>query len=173
MSILVAASQHGIEEKDPKKARAAYAAATRAQQAIHGSATGIANRFVKFERVLNAGHRLLQVDVGAKFPLASLLEATELIKQFAIATAPHPNWADMKMAKSELSLPPSGHAFVWWRKYMRYPGQWQDMFTLARLWHLTNAKDIDTFKRLARKMTPTKDPEGRTVILRCPPWALP
>jgi len=170
---LVAAAEHGIYENDPKKARAAYAAARQAQREVFNSATALANRLVRFEELLKLRHRSLQVDAASKFPLADVLAASNVIRSFAAATTPHPNnLAEVTLAKSELSLTKAGHAFLWWRTCIEpYGGKWDHMYALARQWHLTDARDLETFRRLVRKSKPIRV-QGGTFILGCPPWAL-
>jgi len=169
-----AAFEHGICVDDPKRARVAYGAACRAQQEVHASATGCSLRLTKLETLLETHFRSLQIDIAHKFPLPELLSASKLIKEFAVATAPHPNWADLKIAKSELSLTVPGHTFMWWRTTIQqYNGKSNDMFRLARCWRITDVADIATFQRLVRKLKRERDRQGRTYILRCPQWALP
>lgn len=173
MQARVAASEHGIHEDDPKKARAGYAAACRIQQQVHASATGCSQRLTKLEGLLETRYSSLQVDVRDKFPLPGILAASQLIRDFAAATAPHGRWAEVKFAKSELSLTVSGHTFLWWwTRIPRYNGKWKDMYALARCWHMTDARDLDTFERVVRKQKPKPDSQGGTWILPCPPWAL-
>jgi hypothetical protein len=170
----VAAAEHGVYEDDPQKARKAYKAARQRQQALHNSATALAGTLAQFERVLKARHGSLQVEVADKFPLADILAASNFIREFAAATTPHPaDLAEIKFAKSELSLTLPGHTFMWWRNYVpKYRGQWNDMYALARCWRLTDAQGLDTFQRRVKKLKPSKDSQGRNWILGCPPWAI-
>ena len=170
--VLVAALEHGIYERDPKMARVAYAAACRAQQEVHASATGCSIRLRKLETLLNTRYQSIRTDVMARFPLPDLEAACRLIRDFATATKPHGRWADVKFAKSELSLTIPGHTFIWWTLLPTYRGKWTDMHELAICWRLTAANDLDTFQRSVRRLKPKPDSEGRTYILRCPPWAL-
>jgi len=173
-TVRVAALEHGIYEQDAKKARRAYAAARQGQREVYASATGMAQRLAKFGRLLETRHRYLQVDVAARFPLSRIVAASKLMQDFALATKPHPaNLAEVKFAKSELSLTEFGHTFTWWRTEVpRYKDKWNDMHLLARCWRLTGTDDLETFQRLVRKLKPERDRQGRTWILGCPPWAL-
>jgi hypothetical protein len=171
----VAAAEHGIHEEDPEAARAAYAQARKAQRELFNSATGLAKRLQGFEELLKLKYQWLQIDVASKFPLPDVLAACNLLTSFATATTPHPNnLAEVKMAKSELSLTIQGHTLLWWRTYLPpYKGKWQDLHALARRWRLTDTHDLEAFQRQVRKSRPVKDASGMTHILRCPPWATP
>jgi len=171
--VQVAAAEHGIEERDPKKARAAYSAARQAQQEIHNSVKGCASRLSRLEDLLRERYRLIQVDVANRFPRKDILAAIELIKAFAAATAPHPhNLAEVKMIKSDLSLSRAGHTLLWWR-LMTPPHRfhWADTYALALCWRVSDAKDIAEFKRRCRKLRPKPNSLGMASILGCPPWA--
>jgi hypothetical protein len=169
----VAAGEHGIYTDDPVKARTAYASARVAQQRVHASASGCSGRLTKLEKLLETHHHALQEDVASRFPLKDLLAAVHLVREFASATAARNNLAEFKMQKSELSRTIAGHTFLWWHAYLpRYKGKWSNMYSLARCWRLTDAKDLEAFQRIVRKVRPAPHPDGGTVILRCPPWAL-
>jgi hypothetical protein len=173
ITALVAASEHGFDTNDPGEARAAYAAARKAQQELHASSSGCAKRLEKLRELIETRHRRLRIGVASKFPIQDLAAAIELLQAFASATAPGRNLTDFKMAKSELSQTALGHSLMWWRIYIpRFRGQWVEMHELARRWRLTDAKNVETFKRLARKFKPVRAPEGMLSALRCPPWAL-
>jgi hypothetical protein len=171
---IIAAAEHDCYTVDPEKARAAYAAARKAQQEIHGSATGCAVRLGKLKALLETRHSAVQIDVVAEYTIEKLISAIQLIEAFASATVLRPNLLAFKIAKSELSETIPGHAFMWWRWYVpRYRGQLKDIHNLGRVWRLTDTRDVEVFERLVRKLKPVQDLEGGTYILRCPPWALP
>jgi hypothetical protein len=168
----VAVLEHGISEAEPRKARRAYAQARQAQQEIYNSALALATKLDRFQTLLAQHHSLLQVEVHGQFPLARITEACKVIQDFAKATLPHPsNLAEVKFAKSPLSLSKAGHTFIWWRNRMpNYEGKWKDMHLLARRWHLSDAKDVATFQRSVRKHKGEKVGD-RTIFLPPPPWA--
>ena len=60
---------------------------------------------------------------------------------------------------------------VWWQvEISRYPTRLSDMYALAKLWRLTQSKDIETFRlRLAKVKKKAKftGPDGRTRIVAC------
>lgn len=172
-TVLGAAAMHGFSGRDPEKARVAYARARKAQAELHNSAGGLVKRLATFERLLNEHHETLYFDVANRFPSNLLIGAIQLLREFAASISDFHNFAEIKIARSELSLTIPGHTFMWWRKLIpRYPGQWSDMYALAQCWRLTDATCIDTFQRTVRKLKPERDSQGRTFILGCPPWAL-
>jgi hypothetical protein len=40
----------------------------------------------------------------------------------------------------------------WKHSVPDYDGKWQDMYALARLWHVSNSKDLDSFMRYVRRI---------------------
>ncbi len=169
----VAAAEHGIYTDDPVQARTAYASARAGQQQVYASASGCAGKLTKLERLLEMHYRQIRVDVAERFPLKDLVGAVHLVRDFAAAAAPGKNLATFKMQKSELSRTIAGHTFSWWFYYVpRYKGKWADMHSLARCWHLTDVESREAFKRSIRKVRPAPNPQGGTIILSCPPWAL-
>lgn len=170
----VAAAEHGIYEDDPQKARASYATARKSERQLYNSVAGLAKTLIRFEKVLKAGHRFLQVDVSRKFPLEAILGASSFIKAFAQATIPHPaNLAEIEITKSEFSLTLANHTFLWWNTYVaHYEGRWEHMHALARCWNLTKVKDVEDFRRMVVKVKPTLG-DGGGWILGCPRWAIP
>jgi hypothetical protein len=173
-SARIAALQHGVNpaDGDPKKARAAYARARKEQQAVHNSAKGLALQIERFERILEPRYGSMLIPFRQKFGLADITAACSLLKKVAAESAPHTtNLADVKIAKSSLSLSKAEHTYLWWRRYIQ-DSRWEDMHGLARCWHLTNSKRLDDFQRRVRMVKPI-DEIGEKWFLRCPPWAVP
>jgi hypothetical protein len=77
---------------------------------------------------------------------------------------------DLKEHKSRLNR--AEQTLVWWRvEVPRYRGKLKDMYELAKLWRLTDCKDIETFRwRLTglKKKAQFTGPRGTTLLVACP-----
>jgi hypothetical protein len=174
-SAILAAAQHGIWEDDPARAKVAYQTARKGERQLHNSARALASKLAGFEKVLTPRYPYIQNEAASKFPLEKLLDACQLLREFATATTPFAdNLLEFKFAKSPLSLTKEGHALQWWHLRMpKYVRKWENMYALARCWHLSAAKDIIDFRRVVRKLPQEKTLNAGTFYLGCPPWAAP
>src|SRR5207247_6681884 len=77
---------------------------------------------------------------------------------------------DLKEHKSRLNR--AEQTLVWWQVEVPwYSSKLQDMYEIAKLWHLTACKDIETFRvRLAglKKKAQFTGPSGSTILVACP-----
>jgi hypothetical protein len=77
---------------------------------------------------------------------------------------------DLKEHKSHLNR--AEQTLVWWQvEVPRYSRKLEDMYELAKLWRLTDCKDIQTFRwRLTglKKKAQFTGPSGRTLLVACP-----
>lgn len=145
---------HGLPTgyRDDAEASGQYRRGRRARQQIAASLEGLLTRWRAFEAVLEKHGGELPAHLQPQFSHENLAGTRELLRGMQSVLTLGSDALSEKNRPRALSA--GAQTYIWWRFVMaRYRGKWNDMHQLARVWRLSDAKDVETFRSMVVRIT--------------------
>jgi hypothetical protein len=154
------------EDCDPEIVIPLYRKARKAMQRANQSANAALRQIQKLDRIMRDNHKALPEHL--KGFRSRIREVNEPIVELILWTGGD-NLLDRKRPKAATEIfNVSQLAFVWWRICLGGKHTpWEDMFKLARIWRLTDSRDIANFRRQVVRLS-----KRATGIWPPPAWCL-
>jgi hypothetical protein len=149
-------------QADPDEISALYRNARQAMQQVDAATTAAQKKGKRLLEVLQRHNDALPVQLRPfrgqllqHLDALSKFNALLSICQYRDVDPPMRNllkWTRKKESNERLNV--QQQALIWWWLYHRRQHQpiWPDLFSLARIWHLTSCKDPDHLKRVVLKL---------------------
>jgi hypothetical protein len=154
--------------EDPELAKLLNQKGREARQQVHSSARAAHRQLATLCRVYEQNFQGLPSHIQSTFPIAKLLECRDQILSLQ-------RWADpgrnplLAARKRKLSRGPTVPVltYLWWRYLVEPPATWEEMHSFAIAWRISDAEDVESFRRLVLKQTANFRQQER--IPFCPP----
>jgi cation transport regulator ChaB len=160
---------HGMRDgyANPEEAGRVYRSGRKARQAAHGSAHSARIAVLRLHEVLAKYRSDLPEHIRDAFPPEKIQTILETLNHLWHWTCPAEDHLKSRDAICRSDLSATRQTYIWWRfSVPAYRGKWNDMYALARAWHLTDANDVSGFRRYVLRIC-----AGVSSTIPSPPWA--
>jgi hypothetical protein len=139
-----------------------------ARQQVHASARAAHRQLATLCRVYEQNFQGLPSHIQSTFPPAKLLECRDQILRLQRWAQPN---RDPLLAARKRSLRRGPTVpvltYLWWRYLVKPKPTWNEMYNFAIAWGISEAEDVESFRRLVIKQTATFRQKGS--FRSCPP----
>jgi len=165
-------------ESQPAVVAARFRRLRQAEQQINLVARAARQRMKKLLEILEKHHEVLPETL--RYLAEDIRQRATALEPFMLQllAATHPGapkenplrWRRPKEVHERFNV--RQQTLIWW-EYWLHQGRgprgkiWDDIYALAKVWRLTECRDVDSFKRIVVRLT-----QGMTEIVAPPAWCL-
>ena len=137
--------------REVQEAGTRYRRGRRARNDLGASLDGVITKFRNFQQLLESQRADLPVHNEGMLSPRTLEGIRKTLEKLRISLVLEDDVLAKKRRAPSLSTTEKTYA-LWWFVVPRYRGKWSDMHSLATAWRLSDAKDVETFRSMVKRL---------------------